>query len=280
MKWITVHQLQENLWALDEVEKTTLFLYRGRERALLLDTGFGLENLREIAESLCPGLPLVVVNTHAHGDHASGNNQFDRVYLGAMDEPAGSCLYTDKQRCAENFFQIPMTQGLDLEAWHPGPCPHTLPLYDGDVIDLGGVRLRVLETPGHTVGSICLFDEDNGLLFTGDLVLTWQVWGQLSSSTSLSVYARTLRRLADLAPRVRKVLPAHGRKDNPYGFSPYVLPPEVLTIYAEGTENIVAHAPIGEPFHCFAGDGLCQLFQIGGMVYDPHRVGRYPGEPI
>ena len=52
-----------------------------------MDTGFGLTDLKALAASLCPGKEIIVVNTHAHGDHNSGNNQFDTVYVGRMDEP-------------------------------------------------------------------------------------------------------------------------------------------------------------------------------------------------
>ena len=50
-----VYQVRQNLWAIDEIGKTTLYVYEGEKRVLLLDTGFGLLPLREMVESLCPG---------------------------------------------------------------------------------------------------------------------------------------------------------------------------------------------------------------------------------
>ena len=118
-----------------------------------------------------------------------------------------------------------------------------------------------------------MFDRANGYLFTGDLMLTWQVWGQLTDSSTLKEYGRTLDRLAALEPQVTEVFPAHGREDNPFGWPIYHLPPRVLSVYAEGTNRILRGEATGDPFTCFAHDGLVVLFEIGGMVYDPTRMG-------
>ena len=271
-----VYQVRQNLWAIDEIGKTTLYVYEGEKRVLLLDTGFGLLPLREMVESLCPGKEIVVVNSHAHGDHASGNCQFDTVGVGRWDEPAshkGMDADTRKRYLVSFFEDNPRAAKVDVNAWLPGPAKHIVPLSDGDVIDLGGVQLEVIEAPGHSIGSICLFDRANGYLFTGDLMLTWQVWGQLTDSSTLKEYGRTQDRLAALEPQVTEVFPAHGREDNPFGWPIYHLPPRVLSVYAEGTNRILRGEATGDPFTCFAHDGLVVLFEIGGMVYDPTRMG-------
>ena len=273
-EYAQVHPIGERLWAIDEIGKTILYLYEGDERVLLVDTGFGLLDLKKLAEELCPGKELLVVNTHAHGDHNSGNGQFDRVFCGRMDEPSSHQPMDEatRKRFAKSFFtDNPLAAGAVIAAWRPQPAGRTLPLADGDVIDLGGTRLTVLETPGHTIGSICLWDRDAGLLFTGDLALTWEVWGQLECSSALKYYAQSLRRLAGL--NAGRVCPAHGRPDNPYGVPIYELPPNALNVYARGTEAIVEGKSVGEPYDCFIRGGLCAYFEIGGMVYDPQRLG-------
>jgi glyoxylase-like metal-dependent hydrolase (beta-lactamase superfamily II) len=158
-----------------------------------VDTGFGLLDLKKLAGELCPGKELVVVNTHAHGDHNSGNGQFDRVFCGRMDEPSNRLPMDEAMRArfAEGFLtDNPLAAGADAAAWRPQPAGRTLPLADGDVIDLGGTRLTVLETPGHTIGSICLWDRDAGLLFTGDLALTWECGGSLNAPARSSITPR------------------------------------------------------------------------------------------
>ncbi len=206
-------------------------------------------------------------------------NEYAQVHpigerLWAIAEPSSHHPMDEatRKRFAKSFFtDTPLAAGADAAAWRPQPAGRTLPLADGDVIDLGGTRLTVLETPGHTIGSICLWDRDAGLLFTGDLALTWEVWGPLECSSALKYYAQSLRRLAGL--NAGRVCPAHGRPDNPYGVPIYELPPNALDVYARGTEAIVEGKSVGEPYDCFIRGGLCAYFEIGGMVYDPQRLG-------
>lgn len=274
-RFAEIYQVKENLWAIDEIRKTTLYVYAGEHRVLLLDTGFGLLNLKKLVGELCPGKEIVVVNSHGHGDHNSGNYQFDKVYVGRMDEPASHATLgpAERERFWHSFFSgNPYAEGIKLSDWMPGPSNKVLPLTDGDVIDLGGIELEVLETPGHSRGSICLLDRGNGYLFTGDLMLTWQVWGQLSGSMTLKDYSRSLDRLSTLEPVVKGVFPAHGRWGNPHGWPIYHLPPRVLSVYAEGTRPIVEGKVAGVPFHD-GPEGLVVYFDIGGMVYDPQRLG-------
>lgn len=277
MALYTVYPVQPNLWAVDELERTTSFIYAGTERALVVDTGFGLANYKQLLAELCPGLPCTVVNTHAHGDHNGGNNQFDEVCCGRFDEPHNHEIWTPESR--QNMIDHilsggPLPEGVSLDGWNPGPSKCVHPMQDGETILLGGCAVEIIEAPGHTPGSICLFDRGNGLLFTGDLILSWEVWGQLPGSVALRYYAQTLNRLKMMQPLVKKVLPAHGTKSNPHGFNLFELPPNVLTIYADGTQSIVDGTVKGEPYRVGEGwrEGLCVRFDIGGMAYDPNRI--------
>jgi glyoxylase-like metal-dependent hydrolase (beta-lactamase superfamily II) len=184
MQVLKTIQLAENLWVLDEICKTNMFVIKGDKCALLIDTGFGLSDLKQVVRGLCGDIPVKVINTHAHFDHDSGNNQFDTVMAGWYDEMAALWPLSDaeKFRCITNFFGPMMADGYDLIQWNPGPAKHIEPVSNGDRIDLGGVCLEIFETPGHTCGSISLFEPNLGWLFTGDMVLTWEVWGQLTRS--------------------------------------------------------------------------------------------------
>lgn len=272
-----IHKIREHLWAVDEIDRTILYINEGLERVLLLDTGFGLIDLPALVASLCPGKPIIVVNTHAHGDHNSGNGQFDTVYVGRMDEPFShdDMGVTEREIFADHFLRsAECLAGYDPALWQPRAARHVIPLQDGDMLDLGGVRLEVLETPGHTIGSICLADHTRGELFTGDMMLTWQVWGQLTNSSSLRTYGESIHRLRGLMPEIRYIYPAHGRSGE--GRPVYQLNVEALEVYDQGIAQILARQLTGEPFTCFLHDGLCALFRIGGMVYDPERLGLAP----
>lgn len=284
MEALKITQLRQDLWALDEVGRTVMYVVNGQDAALLIDTGFGLSDLKQVVRTLCGDKKILVVNSHGHPDHNFGNNQFEQVYIGRFDEPSSHEEVGEElaQRLIEGFFGDFLAQGGSVEGWKPGPARELIPLTEGDVLDLGNYRFQVLETPGHSLGSIALFEEKEGWLFTGDSMLTWEVWGQLENSAALSVYGDSMRKLAAIQDRVRTVFPAHWVPDRmPEGrvFPPFELPPDVLTVYAEGIEDTL-NGKLEWKDYPFAMGGAepkmmkCTYFSIGGIAFDPARLGR------
>ena len=124
------------------------------------------------------------------------------------------------------------------------------------------------------MGSIALYEENLGWLFTGDLILTWEVWGQLPRSSTLRVYGESLQRLAGLEPGVTTVFPAHWEEcRNPLKLPEFQLPPRVLSMYAQGTQRVVRGEEEGVAYPFRGMDARCSFFEIGGMVFDPKRIG-------
>lgn len=276
MELYRIVPLRENLWAISEGERSVMYVINGEERTLLLDTGFGMVPLAGVVKELCGEKPLVVVNSHGHPDHNGGNNQFSTVYVGRFDEPDSHQLVTEEEKEATlkgAFHEFLEKGGSVPVGWNPGPAPHIVTLQEGDVLNLGGIVLKVLECPGHSLGSIALFEEKQGWLFTGDLMLTWEVWGHLPRSTVLKVYGETLNRLAEMQNRVSVIFPAHWQEDrNPLGLPPFQLPPETLSIYAEGTQQILRGELPAEDFPFPGVKAKSCSFKIGGMVFDPSRL--------
>ena len=124
-------KLDEKTWVISFMEGTEyLYLLEGEEKALLLDTGYGIGHLRAFVEKLTDRA-VCVANTHFHPDHSAGNGEWEEVLLSegwTVDAPsvcnpgAGPC---------------------DLSSL-PYPYYRKTLLHDGDVIDLGGRRVRVL----------------------------------------------------------------------------------------------------------------------------------------
>ena len=132
----------------------------------------------------------------------------------------------------ESFNDIgPLPPGFDLDSWNIVTGPPTSTVTDGDRIDLGSRTLVVMHTPGHTPDSICLYDERDGLLFTGDTVLTGANLAQFNEA-DLDAYAASTRRLADMAGNVSMVVPHH------YGRT--TIDPAFLTEVADGMEEVAA----------------------------------------
>ena len=76
----------EGIWSISGSANDQMYLVQGRDKALLVDTGMGVGDLAGLVRSLT-SLPVMVVNTHGHPDHAGGNGGFDEVYLHPADEP-------------------------------------------------------------------------------------------------------------------------------------------------------------------------------------------------
>lgn len=282
MDILKIKQLRDNIWALDEVNKTVMYVVNGSEKALLVDTGFGLSDLKKTVRDLCGDKEIVVVNSHGHPDHDYGNNQFETVYAGRFDEP-----FMHKEMSAEEsemlvgmFFADFLNKGGKIEKWTPGPAPKVLPLQDGDIIDLGNYQFQVIEIPGHSLGSIALFEENEGWLFTGDSMLTWEVWGQLEESAALSVYRDSMRKLQKIESKVSTVFPAHWIPERASAdMKPYELPPRVITVYAEGIQNTLDGKLEWKDYLFGLGKAEKKMmkasyFEIGSIAFDPKRLGK------
>jgi len=143
----------------------------------------------------------LIINTHCHYDHAGGD--FDFVIESgcriAIHEKEANYLRTGDWHftLSELFFGEKM-RAVEVER----------ELRDGDVIDLGELKLRVLHTPGHTAGSVCLYDSEKRLLFSGDTVFGDGIGRTDLPSGDWRELGDSLRRLADL--NVEKIYPGHG----------------------------------------------------------------------
>lgn len=140
------------------------YLVLGSEKALLIDTGFGIYSLKDKVSEIT-SLPVIVLNTHAHPDHCGGNAEFDAPLLHPDDFEAYAANTTYRARY-EEISHIPESADY-LASLQPDP-PAPVAIREGEVIDLGGRQLEVHLLKGHTRGSIALFDRQTGSLFAGD----------------------------------------------------------------------------------------------------------------
>jgi len=139
------YQVDEHTWAGHGslMYNEAIYLLEGENAALLIDAGLDIPNLREVVESLTDK-PVFLAVTHVHPDHTGKPiHQFDSILFNAADEVNAPFYMTDYQgkRCY---------------------------MYDGQVLDLGGRRIELVFTPGHTPGSTTFLDLDNHYGFSGD----------------------------------------------------------------------------------------------------------------
>lgn len=139
----------------------------------------------------------LIVNTHGHWDHV-GENKAVAEHTGAQIaiHPADNHYLLDPKPLFAPFPIIPSVPAVELA--------------EGGDVRFGEIRLRVLHTPGHTEGSVCLVHEDDGLLFSGDTLFPGG-WGRVDlPNGSPDAMAESIARLAGLDDALR-VLPGHGK---------------------------------------------------------------------
>jgi glyoxylase-like metal-dependent hydrolase (beta-lactamase superfamily II) len=213
-KWFEVYRVRPGVFAIYEphqYEEVISYLITGSKRALLFDTGLGMGDMRAVVQQLTQ-LPVTVLNSHTHFDHIGDNWQFGEIW--GLDTEysrrnAGGAKHEDlKDAVAGERFCGDLPE-------HFEPANYKIPAFklshivnDGDVVDLGGRRLQVVVTPGHTPDSLCLFDKQNRLLFTGDTFYAGPIFLYVPE-TSVPDYMRSVEKIAAMVPQIDLVLPSH-----------------------------------------------------------------------
>jgi len=211
--WFEVYRIRPGVFAIYEPhqsEEVISYLIVGRQRALMFDTGLGISDIKQVVQRLT-SFPVSVLNSHTHNDHVSGNWQFTDIYGMDTDftrKNAQGSRDDAQAEIAPGELCGPLPAGFDAKNYSTKPFAITHWLHDGDGIDLGGRKLIVVATPGHTPDAISLLDEANGLLFTGDTYYPGTIW-LYRPETDLGAYEKSLERMIALAPKVRLLLPAH-----------------------------------------------------------------------
>lgn len=232
--WFEVSELEPGVHMISEPGHVNSWLIQGTKDAVLFDTGLGFANIRKVAEEITPKR-LLVVNSHYHFDHTGGNRLFEefaihRIGAELVARPSppelaeGYMAYTRRlldawgpYKAADDlFFHLltaermirPLPDGFDPDSYRVVPTVPTRLLDDGDLLDLGGRKLHVMHTPGHSPDCICLLDEANGLLFGGDTINTGPIYAQLEDS-NVEHFARSTTRLAEMGDSYRRVFVCH-----------------------------------------------------------------------
>ncbi|MDF2537478.1 MAG: hypothetical protein K0S76_499 [Herbinix sp.] len=196
----SIRLIRENTWIISG-EGCDCYLLEGQKEAIMIDAGCSSENIRAYAQSFTTRPLKRVINTHSHYDHTGGNGFFEEV------------LCTEKiSRSAKN------TMGRNPDKY---PLDYTFTIVeDGDVINLGGRELKIIELDCHSPGDIAVLDMTDRMLFTGDEIDSGQVLllpgyaeqpGQIHAKAAASVETclRTMRKLEALKPQFDAIYPSH-----------------------------------------------------------------------
>lgn len=211
--WFEVYEPAPGVFAIYEphqAEEVISYLITGERRAILFDTGMGIGNIDAVVHDLWTQ-QLVVLNSHTHNDHVGENWRFSTVYgmnTRFTRRNAKGSRADAQAELAPGQICGTLPAGFDSKTYSTRPWRIAAKLHDGDRFNLVGRTIEVIATPGHTPDSISLLDRANGLLFTGDTYYPAPIW-LFRPETDLDAYARSIRRLAALAPQIKLVLGAH-----------------------------------------------------------------------
>ncbi len=219
-------------------EKTTriedggvrFFLLEGTESALLIDSGMNTPDAKAVAEGLTT-LPVKLLNTHADGDHVSGNGAFEEFYMHPKE--------------SENYFK------------HPGREGKIVPVVEGDVLDLGGRPLKIIELPGHTPGSIAVLDVNARVLYGGDPIQDGNIY-MFGEHRSFTLYVQSLSRLwKDYREEFDLVYPSHGS---------FPVSKEIIPQLIEASKSVLAGTAVGEKKEFHGREITVRSFGFAGFL--------------
>lgn len=156
--------------SLDGMGDSWIFIIEGEDRALVIDTSFGLGNLKGLIHELIGDKPYDVANTHSHFDHAYGNYQFDRVYCHEYEVPklqanmnAGVWDYLFDENGEGIWYDFKRSDLCGFKEYEIVGVP------DGYTFKLGpGHEVELVFLPGHSTGHCGFLDKKNRIFFPGD----------------------------------------------------------------------------------------------------------------
>jgi glyoxylase-like metal-dependent hydrolase (beta-lactamase superfamily II) len=209
----------------DPFLQANLFLVRGRDRDVMIDTGLGIGSLHEELAELFER-PTIAVATHRHLDHAGGLHEFDEVVVHRDDADSVASADGFASLRIEDYppeelsgYDPPASliaalprEGYELASYVVTPVTPTRLVEEGDVIDLGDRALTVLHLPGHTPGEIGLWEEATRTLFAGDCVYESGVLLDELPESNIADYVLSMQRLREIPARI-----VHGGHDDSFG---------------------------------------------------------------
>jgi len=216
-----------NTWKIED-NGVRFFLLTGEEKALMIDTGMKCPNAKNMGEELT-NLPIELINTHADGDHVSGNNGFERFYIHPAED--------------KNLRDYGVTTDY-------------ISVSDGQIIDLGNRPLKIIEIPGHTPGSICILDINARMLFSGDTVQDSHIF-MFGEKRNISEYINSLKKLQGMTEEFDLIYPSHGT---------IPVKPEIIHELIDAATMIKEGKSVGKEVDIFGNKVMLHKFECAGFL--------------
>lgn len=204
-----------------------MYLVIGTEKAALVDCGFGVtDTLRSFVETLTDK-PIICIVAHGHPDHAGAAALFDEIYMSEKDEPLLPVSLSYERRMDDVFGHddehSPEPKDPELLAYCEKHIVMTdklnyINMKDGDVFDLGGKQLEVVAMPGHTQGSVALFNKAENYALVSDCFSKRTALVKMPSEkrVGITAYRDGLARFMNLINDDTRLYWGHGKEPVPH----------------------------------------------------------------
>lgn len=255
MKNFTSKMVSEHLTRIVTPFGVCMYLVRGTKSAALLDTGFGVGDLKGYIDAMVH-TPYVVLISHGHLDHAGGASQFEQVYLNEKDWELEQWHCTlDRRKRDVCHSPVGVPDGIKDEDFLPSRTAPYLPLDEGNRFELGGVSVCPVAVPGHTDGMMSFLIPEDRTLIMGDAC------GEhtLIHRENLEEYQAGLKYLREFENRFDTALRNHGL---------FCAPKQILADNLELCGEILAGTDAAYPWE-FHGVQGC----LGRPEEHPGKVG-------
>ena len=210
-KFFKARRIYDNVTLITGLGGEQSFLIEGSDKALLIDGLSGVGSLKAFVRELTE-LPVTLVNTHGHVDHIGADFEYKEVYIAPEDIPL-MYAHSDMEmrlgfaKSGAMFAPLPTEPKLSAVTV-PGPVK-TLPMKNGDIFDLGGVKLEVIAVPGHTRGTVVFLDRDRRIVYSGDACnRNTLVYGE--ESASIEEFKESLLHFKEFQPAFDGLWGGHG----------------------------------------------------------------------
>ncbi len=275
IKFYTSEKVTERVTAIRSMTGELMYLIKGDNKALLMDTCIGVGHLKDFVETLTDK-PITVVITHGHIDHAMGAAEFSDVYMSHLDLPMFREMTDIKGRkgylIANLSSNAPKFDDSDfVDEPEELSCKD---LKDGDSFDLGGVHADIYAFPGHTKGTMTLLIREERILITGDACNNATfIWDEENSST-VETYLHTLEKYAEkLDGKYDRIFMCHHVMEADPKLLYNVI--EVCKDVLDGKSDEVPFEFMGN--HCLIAKKANQRFErldggFGNIIYSKNRV--------
>ncbi len=282
--YVEVYTLRENIYgiytlSLDGMGDSWIFVIEGPEKALVIDTSFGLGDLKSLIEKLLGDKEYYVANTHCHFDHAYGNYQFDKVYCHENEAP----MLKDRMK-PDVWDYLFDENGKGI--WADFPREDLVPFKeyeiigvpDGYTFNLGeDYDVELVFLPGHSPGHCGFLDKKSRIFFPGDDCCVGAVGAgggprpgvHFGEYCTIEALTKELRKVVARMDEFDALFPSHG---------PVETGPIMLVSLLEACEEVLADPSDYDYVQKreFQGEirvNYCKkIFESGYLTYGPKGV--------